>query len=66
MNAQHLAGFAAGISPALALACKVTGCIFRNSAACFKSSVSKGLFFIRHHPMHFDTLWNFQSPDAYR
>lgn len=50
MNAQHLAGFAAGISPALALACKVTGCIFRNSAACFKSSVSKISFFIRHHP----------------
>lgn len=55
MNAQHLAGFAAGISPALALACKVTGCIFRNSAACFKSMVSMISFFIRHHPTDYDT-----------
>lgn len=65
MKVQHLAGLAAGISPALAFACKVTGCIFKNSAACFKSNVSKGSFFIHHHPMHFDTLWLFQSPDAY-
>lgn len=40
MNAQHLPGLAAGISPERALACTELGCILRNAAACFRLSVS--------------------------
>ena len=54
MNVQHLAGLAAGISPALDLACKVTGCIFKKSAACLKSIVSTPSL-IDHHPTEYDT-----------
>ena len=66
MNVQHLAGFAAGISPVLALACKVTGCIFKNSAACFKSIVSMTSSFISHPPIVHGRLWHSQSFDVYR
>ena len=48
MNVQHFAGLAAGISPAFALACKVTGCIFKKFAACFKSIVSMSSLIDRH------------------